>query len=283
MDRMFTPGQRVVQIVLVDAAKRAQKMAGGCPQAFAGVGGDLADAIAVVIPRPFVLPMPHGVMGARDPGVSLPFLCLTGGVLLGVALPVLLPRLPVGMVPDPQAPLPPVAPPGADTRRPIVVVPPMPARLVSAPPWWLKRVGGSLTFFPPHADTSPPSPCRDPVTLGRLTSPNRGLGVACANAKRPAVSGRVPQLRRSPVRPYQPRVLTTRHDGPPSYSPQRGCLYTGCKFAGSGGSDNPQSRAWACATRAPLPALRRSEGSAALWHESSSPSTPDFPVHQGIR
>src|SRR4029079_9442279 len=98
MDRMFTPGQRVVEIVLVDAAKRAQKMAGGCPQAFAGVGGDLPDAIAVVIPRPFFLPMPHGAMGARDPGAALPFLCLTGGVLLGVALPVLLPRLPVGMV-----------------------------------------------------------------------------------------------------------------------------------------------------------------------------------------
>src|SRR6185436_4353849 len=277
---MFTHGQIVGQMFLVDSAKRAQKIACRGPQAFAGVGVDPPDAIAVVIPRPFFLPMTYGVMGALDPVVSLPFICVTGGVLLGVAMPVLVQRLTVGMVTDPQATLPTVAPHGADNRRPIVVVRPMPALLGSAPPWWIKRVGVSLTFFPPHSETSRPSPCCDPVGRWRLTSPHRWLGVACANAKRTAVRGRVPQLRRSQVRPYTPRVLTTRHDGPPSYSPQRWCLYKGCKFAGSGGSDNPQSRAWACETRAPLPALRRSEGSAALWDESSSPSTPDFPVHQ---
>jgi hypothetical protein len=76
IDLMFTQGQRVGQIFLVDSAKRAQKIADGGPQAFDGVGVDPPASIAVVIPRPFLLPMTHGVMGALDPVVSLPFICL---------------------------------------------------------------------------------------------------------------------------------------------------------------------------------------------------------------
>ena len=63
IDLMFAHGQIVVQIFLVDSAKRAQKIARGCPQAFDGVGMDLPDAIAIVIARPFFLAMTHGVVG----------------------------------------------------------------------------------------------------------------------------------------------------------------------------------------------------------------------------
>ena len=65
IDLMFAHGQIVVQILLVDSTKRAQKIACGGPQAFDGVGMDLADAIAVVIARPFFLAVTHRVVERR--------------------------------------------------------------------------------------------------------------------------------------------------------------------------------------------------------------------------
>ena len=119
IDLMFAHGQIVVQILLVDSAKRAQKIAGGRPQAFDGVGMDLADAIAVVIARPFFLAVTHGVVGTLDAVVALPFIRVTGGVFLGVAVHVLLQRLPIGMLAHAQPTLPTVAPPGADQPFPV--------------------------------------------------------------------------------------------------------------------------------------------------------------------
>ena len=62
IDFMFAHGQIAVQIFLVDAPKRAQKIARGRPQAFNGVGMHLTDAIAIIIARPFFLAVTHGVV-----------------------------------------------------------------------------------------------------------------------------------------------------------------------------------------------------------------------------
>ena len=58
IDLMFAHGQIVVQMLLVDASKRAQKIAGRGPQAFDGMGVDFPEAIAVVL-APFFFPPPR--------------------------------------------------------------------------------------------------------------------------------------------------------------------------------------------------------------------------------
>src|SRR5215204_906219 len=258
---MFAHGQIVVQILLVDPA----------------------DAIAIVVARPFFLAVTHRVVRALELVVALPFVSVTSGVSVGVPMHVLLQRLAIRMVPHAQATLSTVAPHDADNGRPIVVVRAMPPLLVGAPPRRIKRIGVFLAFFPPRSETSHPSLCLDPATPARLTPHSRWLGVACASARRTGARARVPPLRQSPVRPCRSHALTTRPGVAPSYSLQRWSRYRGYRFAGRCGSDNRQSRACACETRAPVPVLLRSPGSADLWGESISPPTPDFHVHQVTR
>ena len=101
IDFMFTHGQIGVQILLVNPAKRTQKIARRCPEPFARVGMDLADAIAVAIPRPFFLTVTHSVVDTLDLVVALPFIGVTGGVFRGLAVHMLLQRLPIGMPMNP--------------------------------------------------------------------------------------------------------------------------------------------------------------------------------------
>jgi hypothetical protein len=145
IDRMFAHRQVVVQILLVDATKGTQKIAGGRPQAFDSVGMDLADAIAVVITRPFFPPVTHSVMRTLDLVVPLPLICVTGRVSLGVAMHVLLQCLAIRMVPHAQATLSTVAPHSPNNGRPIVVVCPVPPLFVGTTP---RRIKGSACFSP---------------------------------------------------------------------------------------------------------------------------------------
>src|SRR5262245_57722076 len=179
---MFAHGQIVVQISLVNPTKGTQKVACCRPQAFEGVGVDLTNAIAIVLPRPFFPAVTDGVVRALDPVVPLPFICVTGRVFLRVSMHVLLHRLAIGMVPHAQTTLPTVTPHGADAGRPSVVIRPVAAVLVGPTARWIKRIGVFLTFFPPRSETSHPFLCLDPVTPWRLTSHSRWLGGACASA-----------------------------------------------------------------------------------------------------
>jgi hypothetical protein len=280
---MFAHGQIVVQILLVDPAKRAQKVACRGPQAFAGVGMDLPATIPLIIPRPFFLAMTHGVMGPLHLVVALPFIGRTSGVSFGVLMDVLRQRLAVGMGTDAQAPLPTMAPHSPNNGRPIIVVCSMPTLLVGAPPRGIKWSGVFLPFFPPRSETSHPFPCRDRATPWRLTFHSRWRGVACASARCTDARGRVPRLRPAPVRPCRLHALTTRPGVAPSYSPQRGCRYRGYTSAGRGDSDNPQRHACAYETCVRALVWRRSRDSSSLWSESISPPTQRFPAHQGVR
>jgi len=161
---MFAHRQVVVQILLVDFTKRVQKVARRGPQAFDGVGMNLVDTIAIVIPCPFFLPMTYSVVSTLEPVVALPFICVTSGVSFGVAMYVLLQRFALGMVTNAQATLPTMTPHGSDNGKPIVVVRAMPALLVSAAPGRIKGIGVFLSFLPPRSETSQPSPCRAPAT-----------------------------------------------------------------------------------------------------------------------
>src|SRR5262245_11945597 len=280
---MFAHGQIMVQILLVDPTKGAQKITCRGPQAFDGVGMDLTDTITIIVARPFFLAMTHRVVSALDFVVALPFIGVTPGVSLGVPMHVLLQRLAIGMGPHPQTTLPTVTSHSPDNGRPIVVVRPVPALLVGAAARWIKRIGVFLPFFPPRSETSHPFPCRDPARSWRSTSYSRWLGVACASARRTDARARVPQLKRWLVRPCSRHALTTRCGGVPNYSPQRGSQYRGYTSAGSCSSDNQQSRACAGETRVRVPGLLHSLDSAGLWGESIAPPTPDFHLRQVTR
>ena len=170
---MFAHGQIAMQIFLVDAPKRAQEIARGCPQPFDRVGMHLADAIAIVIACPFLLAMTHGVMDTIDAVVALPFIRITGGVFLGVAVPMFLQRLPIGMLAHAQAALSTVPADGPDYGWTIIRIGPMASAFVRAAARWIARVTVFIPFFPPRSETSHRFLSRRLVTPAGLTSYTR--------------------------------------------------------------------------------------------------------------
>ena len=110
---MLAHRQVAMQMLFVDAAKGTQKVARRRPQAFGGVRVNLANTVAIVIARPFFLPMTHCVVSALDPVLPLPFIRVTGSGSFSVPIHVLLQRLAIGVVTHAQATLPTVAPDGA--------------------------------------------------------------------------------------------------------------------------------------------------------------------------
>src|SRR4029453_3669039 len=92
----------------------------------------LPDAIPIVIAGPFFLAMTHGVMNTIDSVVALPFIRVTGGVGLGVAVHGVLQRLPIGMLPRPQSALPTVPADGPDDGRTIILIGPLASAFVRA-------------------------------------------------------------------------------------------------------------------------------------------------------
>jgi hypothetical protein len=146
---MFTHGQIVVQLLFVDPAKRTQKIAGGRPQSFDGIGMDFPDAIAIIIPCPFLLPVTHRVMSPFKAGISLPLIGVTDGVSLGVAVHVLLQRRAIGMFAHTQPALPTLPANGADDGRTIVLIGPVSALFVRTTPRRIVWVMVVVPLFSP--------------------------------------------------------------------------------------------------------------------------------------
>ena len=117
---MFAHRQIVFQTLLVNAAKRPQKVAGRRPQSFDGVDMNLSHAISIVISRPLFLAVTNRAVCSIDAVVALPFICVTGGLLLCVSMHVLLQRLAIGMVAHSQATLPTLPANRPDDGRPII-------------------------------------------------------------------------------------------------------------------------------------------------------------------
>jgi hypothetical protein len=270
IDLMFTYCQVRMEILLVNPAKRTQKIARRCPEPFDRVGMDLADAIAIVIPRPFFLTVTHSVVDTIDLVVALPFIGVTGGVLRGIAVHMLLQRLPIGMLVNPQTTLPTSSTHGPNNGGAIILIGPVASSLVRAAPRRIARIVVSVAFFPPRSETSHRFPSRDQARPADLTCGIRWPGVVCATDARTDARARVPQLTPSLVRLCKSRVLTTPHGAASDYCPQRGFLYRGCRSGGSADSDNRQIPARASETLAPLCVLLHTLGSTVLWDESVS-------------
>src|ERR1044071_8584749 len=100
---MFAHRHVVLQVLFMDAAKRAQKIAESRPATFAGIGMHFTDAITIVIARPFVLTVADRRVRTRQASVTAPLVSVTGGLWPGGGCYVLLQRRPVGAFDHSQA------------------------------------------------------------------------------------------------------------------------------------------------------------------------------------
>ena len=244
---------------------------------------DLADTIAIVIPRPFFLAVTHSVVDTIEASVALPLIRVTGGFFRGVAVDMFMQRFPVGMLAHTQPALPTLPTYGSDDGRTIILIGPMPPSLVGATARRIAWIAVFVPFFPPRSETSRRFPSRRPVTPVSLTSYTRWRGAACATDGHTDVRAPVPQLRRSRGHPYTRHALTTPPGGGPDYCPQKWFPYRGYMSADSYGSDNRQSHACASATHVPLVLTLHIPGTASLWGESVSLPMPYFHAHPRAR
>jgi len=280
---MFAHRQIVFQTLLVNAAKRAQKVAGCRPQSFDSVDRHLSHSISIVISRPLFLAVTNRAVGSIDSGVALPFIGITSGLLLCVPMHVLLQRLAIGMVAHAQATVPTLPAHRPDDWRPSIFLRAVATPLVGSAPRRIKRIAVFVPFFPPRSETSHRFQSPHRATPSGLTAHTRWLGFFCASDGRTGVRATVPRLRRSPVHPYKHRAITTPRAGAQGCCRQRGFQYRGYRCFGIFGSGNRQSHSCACETLAPVESSHRSQDISVLWGESISPPPRGFVGHRVIR
>src|SRR5580765_6329716 len=170
---MFTHGQIVFEVLLVNPPKGAQEIPYCGPQALNRVGVDLPDAIAIIISGPFFGTMTDGTVPTLDPPIARPLIGVATRLPLRIAMDMRLQRDAIRMLADPQATASSLAPNRSHHRGSIVLIGAVSFAFVGVPPGWVGRVGVALSFFPPHSGTSHRSPCPHPARTLRPTSHNR--------------------------------------------------------------------------------------------------------------
>jgi len=86
IDAELTDSDVRVQMALMHATKWAQEVAEGCPSALHGINVDFADAIAILIARPFAESMHDHDVLAVEVRIADPLIGIDCGVSLGVGL-----------------------------------------------------------------------------------------------------------------------------------------------------------------------------------------------------
>src|SRR5262245_64744127 len=119
---MFTDGQIVFEILLVDSAKGAQEVTHRRPQAFNRIGMNLSNAISILISSPFLDAMTDRAMRPVKVCISLPLVGVAAGVAPRVVMAVGAQRSPIRMLPHPQATVPTLASDGPHHRPPIIFI-----------------------------------------------------------------------------------------------------------------------------------------------------------------
>ena len=95
---MFTDRQVVFKVLLVNPPKRTQEVTHGGPQTLDGVDVDLADAIAIIVPCPFLSAMTDRTVRTPDARIALPLVRIATGRPLGVAVDMGAEGGPIGML-----------------------------------------------------------------------------------------------------------------------------------------------------------------------------------------
>ena len=151
---MLTHRQLVFQILLMNAPKWVQEVAGGGPQAVHRNDRHLTEAIAVIIGRPFFPTMRNGAMSAVDVVIALPFICIAGGRSGGLSMNMLVERLAIGLLTHSQSALSRLPPDGVHNGRPVGFIRAVPSSFVRSSTWWIGWIGVLVAFFPPRSGTS---------------------------------------------------------------------------------------------------------------------------------
>jgi len=123
------------EVRLVHTPKRPQKVPHSRPQALRGIDVDFANAIAILIARPFMRAMIYRDMRSCHLIVPLPFICVRHSVQLGELPHMLRQRFPIGTLDHPQSDLPTLAADRADDRRTVLGIGAMPFLFVGTLPW----------------------------------------------------------------------------------------------------------------------------------------------------
>ena len=138
-----------MQVLFTDAPEGAQIGPEGRAGPFASIAVDLASAIPIIIPCPFMGAMAHGSVGGVAAVIALPFI----GVQHGAAgRDVLREQVVAGLfrrvVADPEALLARVPRDDTDDGRTVVRVRPMPSPFIGTPTGRILRVKMWRAFFP---------------------------------------------------------------------------------------------------------------------------------------
>ena len=134
---------------------------------------DLAQAITIIIPRPFAHAMGNRGMARMAAAITLPFIGVEQGAAWGHVLGhERVTGLPIRMVTNPQALLARVARDDADNRGTIVGRGAVAFALIGASAWRVVRMAMGRAFFPPRSGTvrRPQTPCRSSPRLARYGS-----------------------------------------------------------------------------------------------------------------
>src|SRR5215510_1942898 len=160
---MFVHSNVTGKMLLVHTAKRPQEVTESGPHPFGGVGLNCSNASAILVPRPFMEAMIDGDMLTRQVVVAPPLVSVDprrrGGEFGDVAFE----RFAIGVVDHPQAHLPALPTNRADHRGTIIVIGPVSPLFVCPTARGLGRIFMFFAFFPPHSETVPRSPSRDPA------------------------------------------------------------------------------------------------------------------------
>jgi hypothetical protein len=138
----------VGQIVLVDAAERAQERAQTCARSFTTVAMDFANAISIVITRPFLAPMTNGCVARMHARIVGRFIRIHDGALRRhISLNDRAGGRLVSMFEHPIAHLVGAATNQTQDRRPVIGVGALAFLLISTPARWVGYIRMGRTFM----------------------------------------------------------------------------------------------------------------------------------------
>src|SRR5947207_1337113 len=181
------------------------------PGSFAAVAVHLSHAVAIVVPRPLLLPMlDAGVFQLQrllHRPIAAPFIrvqrCCSGWEAALEHLPA---RRPVRVFPHKVADFPGAPADEGEDRRPVGGIGAVAPNLIGAAPRWIGGIGVQFPLFPPRSDTVRRPQKRDRSSAWWVrshTSCSGPVGAACATAAVtnpvPGPAGRWAPLWRSPA------------------------------------------------------------------------------------
>ena len=181
IDHGFIGRHVEMQVRLVDAPERAQVGPERRASSFTGVAVDLASAIPIIVPGPFVGAVAHGGVGGMAAVIALPFVRIEHRAAGRDVLRHQVVASPCGrVVADPEAVLARVPRHDTDDGWAIVGIGPMPFPLIGAPTGRVGRIRMRGAFFPPRFGTArlPQKRCRSSPRSARYRADWLGCAAA---------------------------------------------------------------------------------------------------------